>query len=99
LGTDINGTGQLIITGDVTSRLAGYKSNGWMTAYGGDANYVLHTVLGTDGNTVVTAGLFNAAKAEVNSPADGGTVPWEDPNNKGHGPMLTWTAVVGYGRS
>lgn len=95
LGTDINGTGQLIINGDVTARLAGYKSNGWMTAYGGDPNYILHIALGTDGNTVVTAGLFNAAKAEVNSPADGTTVPWEDPNNKGHGPTLTWTAGVG----
>ena len=49
LGTDINGTGQLIIKGDVTSRLAGYKSNGWMTAYSGDPNYVLQNyALGLD---------------------------------------------------
>ena len=95
LGTDINGTGQLIIKGDITTRLAGYKSNGWMTAYGGDPNYVLHIALDTDGNTVVTAGLLNAAKADINSPSYGATVPWEDPNSKGHGPTLTWKAGVG----
>ena len=95
LGTDINGTGQLIIKGNVISRLAGYITNGWVTAYDGNTNYKVYVAQDINGDTVVTAGFFSVAKADINSPVYGATVPWEDPNNKGHGPTLTWKAGVG----
>jgi hypothetical protein len=92
---DINGTGQLVVTGNLIDRLSGYKSNGWITAYGGDPNHVVTITLDANGNTVVKAGLFNASKAKIVDPNNGFTVPWEDPNNPGYGPTLRWLAGTG----
>jgi hypothetical protein len=93
LGVDINGTGKLVLQGDMVSRIAGYVASGWFTAYNGDANYVV-SITRDDVNdkTIVKAGAVNAAKADINSPVNGATVPWEDPNRKGYGPKLTWKA-------
>ena len=93
---DINGTGQLILSGDLVSRISGYVASGWFTAYNGDPNYVVAITRDDVNNlTTVSAQIVNAYKADINSPANGAAVPWEDPNRKGYGPKLSWFAGTG----
>ena len=92
---DINGTGQLIVKGNKVTRLNGYVANGWVKAYGGDPNRVILVMLDPNGDTVVTAANYIAAKAHLVWPSYGAAVDWEDPNSKGYGPSLTWTAGTG----
>jgi len=93
---DINGTGQLIVNGNLAGRIGGYASNGWVTAYDGNTNYVV-TITYDDVNnkTIVKAAAANVHKAKLSEPNYGAVVPWEDPNNKGYGPTLKWIAGVG----
>jgi hypothetical protein len=92
---DINGTGQLIVKGNLVARINGYIANGWIKAHGGDPNYVILVVLDANGNTKVTAANYIAAKAHLVSPTGDTPVDWEDPNSRGYGPALTWTAGTG----
>jgi hypothetical protein len=94
---DINGTGQLIIKGNRLTRINSYLASGWIKAYGGDPNYVILPLYNSvDDTTIVKAVTYVAAKAHLVSPINGGTmVDWEDPNSKGNGPALTWTAGTG----
>ncbi|MGA2322631.1 MAG: LamG domain-containing protein [Sedimentisphaerales bacterium] len=92
---DINGTGQLIVKGDRRTRFNNYLNNGYIKAYGGDPNYVVAVALDANGDTRVAAAPYIAAKAHLVSPRGDTPVDWEDPNSRGNGPALTWTAGTG----
>jgi len=96
LNADINGTGQLIVNGNLVGRIGGYVTNGWFTAYDGNTNYVVAiTYDDVNNKTIVKAQASNAYKAKISEPNNGITVPWEDPCNRGYGPKLKWTAGNG----
>ena len=58
LETDINGTGQLILNGNLVGRIGGYVTNGWFTAYDGNTNYtVAITYDDVNNETIVKARL------------------------------------------
>jgi hypothetical protein len=92
---DINGTGQLIVKGNKVSRFNTYISNGWVQAYDGNSKYIVSVALDVNGDTRVAAALYNAAKAHLVSPLGDTPVDWEDPNSRGNGPALTWSAGTG----
>ncbi len=96
LGLDINGTGQLVVNGDLVSRISGYASNGWVTAYDGNTNYMVSIAYDEVNNkTIVKAVTSDVHKAKIVAPSSGAVMPLEDPNNDGNGPTLIWTAGTG----
>ena len=77
----------MIIGGDVTSLIAGYISNGWLTAYDGASSVVARYSAG-EGRTAVVDANNNILNYAYNpSPADGPEISWAY-----EGLDLTWAA-------